>query len=84
MPRPPLYLRTVNGELIWVVCDGDADWCGLYRDGELVLEGHLSLKPSVEVLEALGVPCETIQADPEWMEAEGRLQQFIGHVKRAR
>jgi hypothetical protein len=64
----------------YVVAD---DWCGVYADGELVLEGH-SLNP-YEVLSAFrNAQIEDVtiyEIYPyEWLHDRGRLPQFLDDI----
>lgn len=62
-----------------------SDWCGLYANGELVMEGH-SMN-ALDVLEwvrdedvAIG-SIATMQADDAWLEERGDLPKHIRDVK---
>ena len=54
------------------------DWQGLYIDGELKREGH-SLAAR-DVLELLGVRCDYVTADQQWLEESGDLPRRLSDV----
>lgn len=61
------------------------DWCGLYANGELVMEGHSM--SALDVLEwvrdedvAIG-SIATMQADDAWLEERGDLPKHIRDVR---
>jgi hypothetical protein len=55
------------------------NWQGLYIDGKLVDEHH-RLEVS-DVLKHLGIECEDIRADDEWLEDRGTLPKKLKDVK---
>lgn len=55
------------------------DWEGLYINGELVLENH-SLR-IYDVLKALGIKYEVINADDDWLASCGNLPENLTDVK---
>jgi hypothetical protein len=56
------------------------DWVGLYKNGELLCEGH-SFSP-YHIFEALEIDVDYIEADNEWMDKVGNLPQDIKDVKK--
>lgn len=65
---------------ITFVSHAGGDWEGLYVDGQLVAEGH-TLK-WWDVLRALSIDYNTINADEEWMYDVGRLPEKLDEVVR--
>ncbi len=61
------------------IVDGD-DWEGLYIDGKLIEEHHCVRTESV--LQHLGIPCEMIYPDQNWLENRGNLPVRLEDVKR--
>lgn len=67
-----------NHKYTLVIAD---DWEGLYRDGELLTQGHsLSM---FDVFGALGLDLGKVRPDNTWLEAEGLLPTYLEDVKRA-
>lgn len=60
-----------------VFVEGD-DWEGVYGDGKLLAEGHRLNKR--DVLDALGIEYEELNADKQWLEDSGRLPTWIEDV----
>jgi hypothetical protein len=56
------------------------DWEGLYIDGELKAQGHLI--SAKDVLDALGLELDEIEADGDWLGERGDLPQKLEEVKR--
>jgi hypothetical protein len=55
-----------------------ADWMGLYRDGELVGQGHSF--DAQDVLELLKIEHEVIIPDSEWLAKMGGLPEKLSDV----
>lgn len=63
------------------VVRGD-DWCGLYKDGKLMVEDHrLTYEDLAGVL---GVTINTITPDQEWLEDNGKLPCNLADVKESK
>lgn len=56
------------------------DWTGLYVNGELRLEN--STIHVADVIEALGLECETVTADEDWLTCQGSLPKALADVRR--
>ena len=68
-----------KGLKVTIVSNGD-DWNGLYLDGVLVQQGHeVSVR---SVLKALGIECEEVWCDNEWLEGQGELPAALDEVVR--
>lgn len=64
---------------IVIVGSPDGDWEGLYLNGRLVFEGH-----SItwwQMLEALKIEYQTLEADQDWFYQRGNLPKFLEDVK---
>ena len=57
--------------------DGD-DWNGLYKDGELIWQGH-SLS-TYQVFKFLGIALDMKAADGDWLYDKGNLPQYLKDV----
>jgi len=67
---------------ITFVDDDCGDWEGLYIDGKLVMENHrLEI---YDILDAIGVKYNYVQADDEWLANHGRLPDELSKVKKAK
>jgi len=58
--------------------DGD-DWQGLYLNGKLVEEGHCVRVD--DILRRLGIACEQIYADDQWLAKRGSLPENRNDIK---
>lgn len=55
------------------------DWQGLYADGSLLDEGHeITIK---QLCDAMGIECEVVTPDQEWLEDRGSLPDDLSEVK---
>jgi hypothetical protein len=63
------------------IVTGD-DWQGIYVDGILRDESR-GLRP-IDVLDALGIGYQEVDADLDWLADEGGLPKQLADVKRAR
>ena len=68
-----------------VLVDGD-DWVGVYRDGKLIREGHLSpsdIKASYEDKKHgdMGISVSEIVPDLDWLMERGNLPSLLSEVK---
>lgn len=57
--------------------DGD-DWQGFYVDGKLQIEGH-SVR-LVDALEKIGMECEVVYPDMDWLVDNGNMPENIEDV----
>jgi len=80
----PAYLRDpevvtfqVNAPFVTFV-EAD-DWQGLYLDGKLVEEDHCVRVD--DVLRRLGITCEQIYADDQWLARRGSLPKDRNNIK---
>lgn len=64
---------------VTIVSDGD-DWEGLYIDGVLVFENHTV--GAQDVLRALGIECDWVECDREWIDNRGSLPDDLNEVVR--
>lgn len=70
----------IAGTEQFTLVSGD-DWHGLYRSGRLIAEGHRI--QAQDVLDALGLPLDYVEADLEWLEKAGGLPKALREVRRA-
>ncbi len=54
-------------------------WVGIYVDGKLQYEGHEASPKNV--LAALGLECEQINCDYDWLTERGNLPENLKQVK---
>ena len=55
------------------------DWEGLYADGTLLDEGHeITVK---QLCDAMGIECEVVTPNQEWLEDLGSLPDDLFEVK---
>lgn len=80
--RVPVIPQPVETHIDYVF---GGDWCGIYGNGELVMEGHsLSALDVLEWVRDEHIAIEsiaTMQADEAWLEERGDLPKHIRDVK---
>lgn len=74
IPSEDLYgdINQASSGLTYVYGD---DWCGLYRDGQLLSQGHSF--GSCELLELVGLDVQHLEADPDILSVEGALPDSL-------
>ncbi len=75
-PKPP----TKKGDIMnLVLVTNYSDWEGLYKDGELVLEGHRVSRE--DIFNLLGINYDVVEAAEGWIESRGSLPQKLSDVE---
>ena len=62
----------------YTLISGD-DWCGLYKNGKLVTEGH-SIKLT-DFAKIIGIDLEVKWINQDWLENRGCLPKELSEVK---
>jgi hypothetical protein len=64
-----------------IIIVNGSDWMGIYRNGELIYQGH-DIQPH-RLLELLGHKYKRVEADGDWLASRGALPTSFSEVKGA-
>jgi hypothetical protein len=77
--KPEVVSLVVGANVPFVTYVRSDDWRGLYLDGKLVEEGQRV--DVADVLQRLGIACEQIYADEQWLAELGSLPEDRSNIK---